>query len=153
MSSSSPSLSGALRWPARNESRGTYRREPPRTAANRREPSRTAAERAVARVDSMRLSALLVRDTGLVRRIHAEDFRSILPSGAVRTKADFLRDLASGAQPYDTVRHAEQRIEVVGDVAIITGRSTQAGHVRPPSVDLNTPRIVSATTTWPIDPA
>jgi ketosteroid isomerase-like protein len=45
----------------------------------------------------------------------------------VRTKAEFLRDLAAGAQRYDTVHHAGQRIEVVGDVAIITGHSTQRG--------------------------
>src|SRR5689334_8419239 len=90
-------------------------------------PPRTAAERAVARVDSLRLNALLARDTAMVRRIYADGFRSILPSGAVRTKAEFIRDLAAGLQRYDTVYHAGQRIEVDGDVAIITGRSTQRG--------------------------
>jgi hypothetical protein len=90
-------------------------------------PPHTAAERAVARVDSLRLTALLARDTVVVRRVYADSFRSILPSGAVRTKAEFLRDLASGAQRYDTVHHAGQRVEVMRDVAIITGYSTQRG--------------------------
>jgi len=88
---------------------------------------RTAAERTVARVDSVRLEALLVRDTAAVRRIYADNFRSILPTGAIRSKAEFLRDLAAGTQRYDTVSHEGQRVEVVGDVGIITGRSTQRG--------------------------
>jgi ketosteroid isomerase-like protein len=90
-------------------------------------PPHTSAERAVARLDSLRLSALLEGDTTVVRRIYADDFRSILPSGRLRTKPEFLRDLAAGQQRYDTVYHAGQRIEVVGEVAIITGRSTQRG--------------------------
>jgi hypothetical protein len=90
-------------------------------------PPRTATERAVARIDSIRLSALLTRDTALVRRIYATDFRSILPTGAVRTKAEFLHDLATGEQRYDTVYHAQQRIELLGNVALITGRSGQRG--------------------------
>ena len=90
-------------------------------------PPRTTIERTVARVDSVRLGALLARDTAAVRRIYADSFRSVLPTGAVRTKAAFLHDLATGQQRYDTVSHAEQRIEVVGNVAIITGRSAQRG--------------------------
>jgi hypothetical protein len=90
-------------------------------------PPRTSAERTVARLDSVRLGALLEGDTTIVRRIYADDFRSILPSGRIRTKPEFLRDLAAGRQRYDTVYHAGQRIEVVGEVAIITGRSTQRG--------------------------
>lgn len=99
-------------------------------------PPRTRIERAVARVDSIRLIALLSRDTAVVRRIYADDFRSILPSGAVRTKPEFLRDLGTGHQRYDTVYHTGQRIEVVGGVAIITGRSTQRGREARPSTSL-----------------
>jgi hypothetical protein len=99
-------------------------------------PPRTVAERAVARVDSIRLHALLARDTAVVRRIYADDFRSILPSGAVRTKAEFLRDLAAGTQRYDTVVHVGQRIEVIGEVGIITGRSTQRGREARTNADL-----------------
>lgn len=99
-------------------------------------PPRTAVERAVARVDSIRLNALLARDTAVVRRVYAESFRSILPSGAVRTRTEFLRDLASGAQRYDTVHHAGQRIEVLGNVAIITGHSTQRGREAQTSTSL-----------------
>jgi ketosteroid isomerase-like protein len=56
----------------------------------------------------------------------------------VRTKAEFLRDLASGAQRYDTVHHAGQRIEVVGDVAIMTGHSTQRGREAQTGTSLTT---------------
>ena len=90
-------------------------------------PPRTAAERAVARTDSIRLGALLAHDTAVVRRVYADGFRSILPSGAIRTRSEFLRDLAAGTQRYDTVSHSGQRIEVVGEAAIITGHSTQRG--------------------------
>jgi ketosteroid isomerase-like protein len=90
-------------------------------------PPRTAAERAVARVDSLRLAALLRGDTAVVNRVYADNFRSVLPTGAVRTKSEFMRGLSTGQQRYDVVRHTEQRIQVFGEVAIITGRSTQQG--------------------------
>ena len=54
-------------------------------------PPRTVEERAVAHVDSVRVNALLAGDTAVVRRVYADGFRSILPSGVVRTKTQLTR--------------------------------------------------------------
>ncbi|MEO8378686.1 MAG: nuclear transport factor 2 family protein [Acidobacteriota bacterium] len=55
----------------------------------------------------------------------ADDYVLITPGGAVRTKREFIREMASPSlrmEPYDPT---EVHVRVYGDTAIVTGRAVQ----------------------------
>jgi len=90
----------------------------------------TSAEQAVQQQDQRRIHAQITADTLALRRIYADDFLGIGPTGVVRNKAEVIADFTSHALTYQSITTAEVRVRVYGNTAVETGRSTMVGQDR-----------------------
>ena len=90
--------------------------------------ARTA--QAVQQQDRERIHAQITADTLALRRIYADDFLGIGPTGVVRNKAEVIADFTSHALTYQSITTAEVRVRVYGNAAVETGRSTMVGQDR-----------------------
>ena len=86
-----------------------------------------SAEQAVRQQDQERIRAQIAADTVALRRIYADDFVGIGPTGVVRGKAAVIADFTSHALTYQSITTAEVRVRVYGNTAVETGRSTMIG--------------------------
>ena len=89
-----------------------------------------STEHAVQRQDQERIRAQITADTIALRRIYADDFLGIGPTGIVRNKADVIADFTSHALTYQSITTAEVRVRVYGNTAVETGRSQMVGQDR-----------------------
>ena len=98
-------------------------------AQNRSAPPRktTGAEQLIQQRDQERIRAQIAADTIALRRIYADDFIGIGPTGVVRDKAAVIADFTSHALTYQSITTAEVRVRVYGSTAVETGRSTMVG--------------------------
>jgi ketosteroid isomerase-like protein len=103
-----------------------------------------SAERAVQQQDQERIHAQITADTVALRRIYADDFLGIGPTGVVRNKADVIADFTSHALTYQSITTAEVRVRIYGNAAVETGRSTMVGQDRGKAV----PRDNRFTRVW-----
>ena len=72
--------------------------------------------------------ALVKKDLATLEQIWSNDYFSINAHGVVRTKAQRLADLQSGATSVESVRHeGEMTVRIHGDVAIVTSQITLVG--------------------------
>jgi ketosteroid isomerase-like protein len=104
----------------------------------------TSAEQAVRRQDQERIHAQITADTVALRRIYADDFLGIGPTGVARGKAEVIADFTSHALTYQSITTAEVRVRVYGNTAVETGRSTMIGQDRGKAV----PRDNRFTRVW-----
>ena len=86
-----------------------------------------STEQAVRQQDQARIHAQIAADTVALRRIYADDFIGIGPTGVVRNKAAVIADFTSHALTYQSITTAEVRVRVYGNTAVETGRSTMVG--------------------------
>jgi ketosteroid isomerase-like protein len=109
-------------------------------------PTRDAAgaEQAVQQQDQERIRAQINADTVALRRIYADDFLGIGPTGVVRKKAEVIGDFTSHALSYQSITTAEVLVRVYGNTAVETGRSTMVGQDRGKAV----PRENRFTRVW-----
>ena len=103
-----------------------------------------STEQAVQQQDQRRIRAQLTADTIALRRIYADDFLGIGPTGVVRNKAEVIADFTSHALTYQSITTAEVRVRVYGNTAVETGRSTMVGQDRGKAV----PRDNRFTRVW-----
>ena len=87
-------------------------------------------EDSVRAVEMSRRQALLAADTAALSRMLAPDFVEISRLGTVRTRADNIRDIASGALHLTSVAYDSLTVRVYGDVAILTGIADNTGTMR-----------------------
>jgi ketosteroid isomerase-like protein len=104
----------------------------------------TSTEQAVRQRDQERIRAQITADTVALRRIYADDFLGIGPTGVVRNKAEVIADFSSHALTYRSITTAEVRVRVYGNTAVETGRSTMVGEDRGKAV----PRENRFTRVW-----
>ena len=104
----------------------------------------TSAEQAVQQQDQRRIHAQITADTLALRRIYADDFLGIGPTGVVRNKAEVIADFTSHSLTYQSITTAEVRVRVYGNTAVETGRSTMVGQDRGKAV----PRDNRFTRVW-----
>jgi len=109
-----------------------------------RPPDAANTEQAVQQQDQKRIRAQITADTIALRRIYADDFLGIGPTGVVRNKAEVLADFTSHALTYQSITTAEVRVRVYGNTAVETGRSTMVGQDRGKAV----PRDNRFTRVW-----
>ena len=102
------------------------------------------AEQAVQQQDQERIQAQISADTTALRRIYADDFLGIGPTGVVRNKAEVIADFTSHSLTYQSITTADVRIRVYGNTAVETGRSTMIGKDRGKTV----PRDNRFTRVW-----
>ena len=101
-------------------------------------------EQAVQQQDQERIHAQINADTVALRRIYADDFLGIGPTGVVRNKAEVIADFTTHALTYQSITTAEVRVRVYGNAAVQTGRSTMVGQDRGKAV----PRENRFTRVW-----
>ena len=86
-----------------------------------------STEQAVQQQDQERIRAQINADTVALRRVYADDFLGIGPTGVVRNKAEVIADFTTHALTYQSITTAEVRVRVYGNTAVETGRSTMVG--------------------------
>ena len=101
-------------------------------------------EQVVQQQDQERIRAQIAADTIALRRIYADDFLGIGPTGVVRNKAEVIADFTTHALTYQSITTAEVRVRVYGTAAVQTGRSTMVGQDRGKAV----PRDNRFTRVW-----
>jgi uncharacterized protein (TIGR02246 family) len=89
-----------------------------------------STEQAVQQQDQVRIRAQITADPIALRRIYADDFLGIGPTGVVRNKAEVIADFTTHALTYQSITTAEVRVRVYGNTAVETGRSTMVGQDR-----------------------
>lgn len=88
------------------------------------------AEDSVRAVEMSRRQALLAADTVALSRMIALEFVEISRLGTVRTRADNIRDIASGALHLTSVTYDSLEVKIYGDVAILRGIADNTGTMR-----------------------
>ena len=111
---------------------------------NARPRAPMSAEQAVRQQDQNRIHAQITADSLALRRIYADDFLGIGPTGVVRNKADVIADFTSHTLTYQSITTADVRVRVYGNTAVETGRSTMVGQDRGKTV----PRENRFTRVW-----
>ncbi|MET0764834.1 MAG: nuclear transport factor 2 family protein [Blastococcus sp.] len=86
--------------------------------------SREDDVRAVLAAENQRYEALLGPDLATLDRLFAEELSYAHSSGARDTKAEYLHKIETGYYDYRSIDHPVERVEVVGDTAIVVGRMT-----------------------------
>ena len=84
-------------------------------------------EQAVRQVDQERIHAQITADIEALRRIYADDFLGIGPTGVVRNKAQVVADFTSHTVSYQSITTGDVLVRVYGNTAVETGRSTMVG--------------------------
>ncbi len=87
------------------------------SAANREDDQKT-----LAKLDTDYQRAVEQDDTKTMARILADDFILVEGDGTVSTKADLLKDAASGNTKYEHQVDSDRTIRVWGDTAVVTAK-------------------------------
>jgi ketosteroid isomerase-like protein len=87
-------------------------------------------EDSVRAAESARAQALLHADTAALSRLVADEFIEISRLGTVRTKADNIQDIGSGALHLLSVKYDSLAVRIYGDVAVLRGIADNTGTMR-----------------------
>ena len=68
------------------------------------------------------MDALRRGDPAPLERIYADDYTLVTGLGQVRSKADQINELKSGALRYADIRSVERQVRLYGDVAVVVSR-------------------------------
>ena len=90
----------------------------------------SAAEDSVRAAEQARGAALLKADTVALSRLVAEEFVEISRLGQIRTRADNIRDIASGDLKLTAVKYDSLVVRIYGDVAVLRGIADNTGTFR-----------------------
>ena len=94
------------------------------------ENKKRKVEQVIRQLDQERIQAQTDADAVVLDRIYADDFVDVGPSGAVRTKAQVISDFTSGEVKIQSITTDEVQVQVYGNTAVETGRSTLNGQDR-----------------------
>jgi len=100
------------------------------TPATRLAAQAPTVEDSVRALESQRAQALLKADTVALSQLVADDFVEISRFGTLRTKADNMREIASGTLKLTAVRYDSLSVRVYGDVAVLQGIADNTGAFR-----------------------
>ena len=90
----------------------------------------SSLEDSIRALESQRAQALLKADTVALSQLVADDFVEISRLGTVRTKADNMREIASGTLKLTAVRYDSMSVRIYGDVAVLQGIADNTGTFR-----------------------
>jgi len=93
-------------------------------------PSGSTPEDSVRAVELSRAQALLRADTTALSRLVADEFFEVSRLGQLRTRADNLRDIASGDLRLTAVNYDSLSVRIYGDVAVLRGIADNTGTFR-----------------------
>jgi ketosteroid isomerase-like protein len=86
--------------------------------------SQNDAEKAVLAAEDRRYQAMIDADLAALDELCADELSYAHSSGARDTKSEYLEKVRSGYYVYQRIDHPVDRVEVVGDAAIVVGRMT-----------------------------
>jgi len=89
-----------------------------------------SSEDQVRALEAARGQALLKADTTALSRMTAAEFVEVSRLGTLRTKADNLREIATGTLRLTSVRYDSISVRIYGDVAVLRGIADNAGNFR-----------------------
>jgi ketosteroid isomerase-like protein len=101
-------------------------------------------EQVVRKLDNERIQAQIHADAAALKRIYADDFIGVGPSGTVRTKPQVISDFTSGELRFQSITTDDVRVRVYGNAAVETGFSTMDGQDKGKAV----PRDTRFTRVW-----
>ena len=81
-------------------------------------------ERAVLEAEDRRYQAMIDADLETMDRLFADEVSYAHSSGVRDTKAEYFEKVRSGYYDYHSIDHPVERVEVLGDTAIVVGRMT-----------------------------
>jgi len=87
----------------------------------------TTPEDSVRAAETARGQALLHADTAALSRLVADEFVEISRLGQLRSKADNMRDIASGDLKLTAVKYDSLAVRIYGDVAVLRGIADNSG--------------------------
>jgi ketosteroid isomerase-like protein len=90
----------------------------------------TTDEQTVRAMEAKRGEALLKADTSALSNMIADDFVEISRFGQIRTKADNMRDITSGALKLLSVKYEDMSVRLYGGVAVLTAVAENTGTFR-----------------------
>ena len=90
-------------------------------------PGGVSTEQAVREQDEQRIHAQIAADAIALRRIYADDFIGIGPTGVVRNKEQVIADFTSHELKYQSITTSDVRVRIYEKAAVETGRSTMVG--------------------------
>jgi ketosteroid isomerase-like protein len=71
--------------------------------------------------------AIIKGDAAPFERALADTFNFTAPDGGTQNKTQFLADLRSGALKMESTKNDDMKVQVYGDAAVVTYRSTDKG--------------------------
>ncbi len=89
--------------------------------------AQATAEDSVRALEAARAQAVLSGDTVALSRMLAPDFNEISRIGTVRSRADNIRDVASGRLHLTMIRQDSLTVRIFGDVAVLQGIAYNEG--------------------------
>jgi hypothetical protein len=78
---------------------------------------------AVLAAEADRYRAMVAGDTDALRSMCDPGLRYVLPSGEILTLDTWIDKISGGALRYDRIEHPVDRVEINGDVAVVSGRA------------------------------
>jgi hypothetical protein len=79
------------------------------------------SEAAVLKADNDRFSAMQKGDVAALERLLAAELRYTHTSAVVQSKDEFITDIRTGTLKYVSIEPKDQKIQVYGNVAVVTG--------------------------------
>jgi ketosteroid isomerase-like protein len=93
-------------------------------------PTSSARSESVRAAEMARRDALLASDTVALSKLVAGEFVEISRLGTIRSRADNMREVASGDLKLLTIKYDSLDVRVYGDVALLTGIADNTGTYR-----------------------
>jgi ketosteroid isomerase-like protein len=93
-------------------------------------PTPSARSESVRAAEMARRDALLASDTVALSKLVAGEFVEISRLGTIRSRADNMREVASGDLKLLTIKYDSLDVRVYGDVALLTGVADNTGMYR-----------------------
>jgi ketosteroid isomerase-like protein len=87
-------------------------------------------EEAVRSLEAKRGEALIKADVTALAAMVADDFVEVSRFGQIRSKADNMRDITSGALRLLTVKYEDMTVRIYGRVAVLTAVADNTGTFR-----------------------
>src|ERR1043166_6953596 len=105
---------------------------------------RSIVEQVIRQLDNERIQAQIHADAAALKRIYADDFIGVGPSGTARTKPQVISDFTSGDLKFQSITTEEVQVRVYQKTAVETGLSTMVGQDKGKAV----PRDTRFTRVW-----
>ena len=105
------------------------------------------------RLNNLYDSALVHNDTGVLKRLYADDFIYTNPEGKVLTKEQQITSIAVSEMNWETGKSEDVKVKIFDDAAVMTGSFSAKGNYRGNPVTINeryTTVWIKTDTSWQI---